>query len=142
MYKENGFTLLEMLIVLVIWSVLILFIVPINFDTLEKQQEKEFFKTLEFDVLYAQNLSTSTTDYVRINVREDSYIIRAGNIKNEMIKRDIPEGWIIDYKRLPLISFDHNGRMKTPGNFLIKTKHSTYKIIFPFGKGRFYVVEE
>lgn len=144
MYNQKGFTLLEMLIVLSIWSVLILFTIPINLNTLEKQQEDKFFETLALDVLYIQNLSASSKGYLhpRINLHEDRYIMRAGTLDNEMIERRIPEGWRIDFRTLPLIEFDPNGRMKTPGNIIIKTKDTTYNVIFPFGKGRYHVVEQ
>jgi competence protein ComGD len=139
---EEGFTLLEVLIVLIIWSILILLIVPINFSHLEKQQEKYFFETFAFDVLYTQNLSTTTKDYVQINLYENSYLIRRGYRGKIIVERELPSDWIIEEKLLQTISFDDKGRVRKPGNFVIRTKHKVYKVIFPFGKGRFHIVEQ
>lgn len=142
MNKESGFTLVEMLLVLAIWSILILFIIPIDLNMLEAQQEEKFIETLAFDVLYIQSLSTTLEDHIRIQFFRDNYTVRVGTFENEMIKRQLPKGWSISYRVLPFITFDKNGRVKKPGNILIHTNSTTYRIIFPFGKGRFYVVEQ
>lgn len=141
-HKEKGFTLLEVLVVLAIWSVLILLVAPMNFPALEKQQEKSFFETFAFDILYTQNLSTTTKDYVQLNIYEDRYIIRRGYKGEILIVRSIPADWIIQTKVLHTISFDDNGRIRTPGNFIIQTNNNIYKIVFPFGKGRYHIVEQ
>lgn len=142
MSNKNGFTLLEMLIVLVIWSVLILFVAPINFTYLEKEQEKRFLETLEFDILYIQNLSTVTKEEVELVIYKDNYAIQKGYSGRKLAVRDIPPGWDIPNRLFNTISFDGNGRIKQPGHLIIRTKHSEYKMIFPFGKGRCYVVEQ
>lgn len=143
MHKEGGFTLVEVLLVLSIWSILILFVMPIDLDRLETKQEEKFLETLAFDVLYIQSLSTTVEDdHMRIQFYRDGYTVRVGTFENEMIYRQAPKGWSISYRVLPMISFDKYGRIKKPGNVLIHTNQTTYRIIFPFGKGRFYVVEQ
>lgn len=148
MFKDdnriNGFTLLEVLVVLLIWSVLILLIVPINFTHLEKQQEKYFLETLAFDILYTQNLSTTTKDIVRLNIYEDHYIVRRGHgyAEKTLFVRDVPSGWVLKDRIFRPISFDDKGRIKTPGHFIIQTKYHEYTVVFPFGKGRYHIVEQ
>lgn len=139
--RKNGFTLLEMLIVLTIWSVLVLLILPINFTHLEKQQEEYFFETLAFDILYAQNLSSTTKDIVQINLYEDHYTIWRG-YREVLLTRYIPSGWVIKRKVSHVISFDDKGRIRKPGNFVIQTKSHEYAVVFPFGKGRYHIVEQ
>jgi|SRR5690625_4678323 len=141
-HRKNGFTLLELLLVLVIWSVLFLLIVPISFSYLEKQQEKHFFEMFAFDVLYIQNLSTTTKEYVQLNIYEDRYIIRTGHRGQILFIRNVPADWNIQTKVLQTISFDDKGRIRTPGNFVIETKQNVYTIVFPFGKGRYHIVEQ
>lgn len=140
--SKNGFILLEVLVVLVIWSILILLVVPINLSYLEKQQEKHFFETFAFDVLYAQSLSTTTKEYVQLKIDEDHYTIRIGYLAKILVMRSIPSDWIVRRKLFRTISFDDNGRMRTPGNFIIETKHHKYTIVFPFGKGRYHIVKQ
>lgn len=140
---KNGFTLLEVLIVLAIWSVLLLLVVPINFSYLEKQQEKHFFETFAFDVLYTQNISTITKnkDHVQLKIEKDRYTIRRG-YSEIIVVRSIPSDWNVKTNVFESISFDNKGRIRTPGNFTIETKNSVYRIVFPFGKGRYHIVEQ
>jgi len=138
---KNGFTLLEVLIVLIIWSTLILLIVPTNFKQIEKQQEQSFFETLAFDILYTQTLSTTTKDYIQINLYEDHYTIWRG-YGEIILTRDIPSGWVIKPNLFLNISFDHRGRIRKAGSFIIQTKNREYAVVFPFGKGRHHVVEQ
>src|SRR5699024_3835174 len=138
---RNGFTLLEVLIVLFIWSILVLLIAPIHFSLIETQQEEYFFETFAYDVLYTQSLSSTTKDYVQINLYEDRYTISRGYKGEILLTQNIPSGWVIKAKAFHTISFDDKGRIRRPGTFFIQTKHHEYAIVFPFGKGRYHVVK-
>ncbi len=140
--RKNGFTLLEVLIVLLIWAVLVLLVVPINFTHIEKQRERYFFETLAFDILYTQNISTTTKEYVQLNLYEDRYTIRKGYRGEVLLTRSIPPDWVIKAKVFHTISFDDKGRIRKPGNFMIQTKNHEYTVVFPFGKGRYHIVEQ
>lgn len=138
---QNGFTLLEVLIVLGIWSVLILLLAPINLSYLEKQQEEYFFETFAFDVLYAQNVSASTKDYVELVIYEDHYVITKDS-NTVLLNRSIPSDWNITIRLFQVISFDDTGRIRMPGSFSIQTKYHDYTIVFPFGKGRYHLAKD
>lgn len=142
MSKKNGFTLLELLIVLSIWSVLILLVTPIAYATINSQQEEPFFELLEYDFLYMQRLSTLTKDKVDFRVRGNHYVITKDSGAKEILKREIPAGWKINMRTLLSISFDENGRVRQPITIIITTKHSEYNLVFPLGKGRYYVVKQ
>lgn len=140
MNQANGFTLIEMLAVLSIYAILILLSAPIMVKTFEAQQEKQFLKTFEFDLLYAQNLSTQSKNNIRINFDEDQYTILSDN--EVITSRMIPENWHINLRVIKNIGFDENGRIKEPGTMSIKTRQSEYVVVFPFGKGRGYIVKQ
>lgn len=142
MKQGNGFTLLELLIVLSIWSVLLLIITPIIHTRIMTQQDEPFLDTLEFDFLYMQRLSTLTKDYVSFRVRTDHYVITQGSGAKVILRRELPSGWKINMKSLTAISFDENGRVRQPYTITLTTNQSIYNIIFPLGKGRCYVVEK
>lgn len=139
--NQKGFSLLEVLVVLFIWSILLLLVVPINHSIVETQQEEYFFKTFAYDVLYTQSLSTTTKDYVQINLYEDRYIIRKGYKGEILLSQNLPSGWVIKSKTYHTISFDDKGRIRMPGTFYIQTKKREYAVVFPFGKGRYHIVE-
>ena len=140
MKQANGFTLIEMLAVLSIYAILILLSAPIMVKTFEAQQEKQFLKTFEFDLLYAQNLSTQSKNNIRINFDEDQYTILSDN--EVITSRMIPENWHINLRVIKNIGFDENGRIKEPGTMSIKRRQSEDVGVFPFGKGRGYIVKQ
>ncbi|MFD2759407.1 competence type IV pilus minor pilin ComGD [Lentibacillus juripiscarius] len=138
MPHKNGFTLVEMLLVLSIWSVLILLTVPVQLSLLEKKTEKQFFETLEMDLLYTQSLSyNSKAGYWLTFPNDGHYQIKKGFFT--ILERSVPEGWEIDKRTLPKISFNHKGTIISPGTFSIQTASSTYNIVCPLGKGRCYI---
>ncbi|WP_077326957.1 competence type IV pilus minor pilin ComGD [Virgibacillus siamensis] len=141
MSGKNGFTLLEVLFVLAILSVLLLLSGPIHVSTLEKQAEKQFLNTLEMDIFYLQNLSYGSRGAYRIEFADSKgYTIK--DVKNVIVRREVPEGWQIDHTTFPIISFNHDGLINQPGSLFIHAKRNTYKLICPFGKGRCYVAKQ
>lgn len=142
MKTKNGFTLIEVLFVLAILSILLLLSAPIHVLTLEKQVEEQFFKTLEMDILYLQNISYGSREGYKLMFRNDtSYAITNVPGTRVIMTREIPEGWRFDDDTLPYISFNQEGLINKPGTIRIHTPRNTYKLICPFGKGRCYFAE-
>lgn len=143
MKSQVGFTLLELLLVLSIWSLLLLLAIPLTFQKLQDIQEQQFLTTFEHDILYVQNLSlTSFTDHARLRLRDDSYEILSGYHQEVKMKRSIPPNWHINMREINDISFNKNGTIRKAGTITITTPSSTYDIVFPPGKGRCYIVKQ
>lgn len=143
MNSRNGFTLLEVLFVLAIWSVLLILSAPLNFTILEKHREKSFIDTFEMDLLYMQNMSYASRDYFRLTFPDNkSYIIKKDFSSDNVVERIVPEGWQIQNRTMPTISFNKKGTITQPGNFVIKTLLNEYRIVCPLGKGRCYIVKQ
>src|SRR5690625_2555340 len=71
---ELGFTLLELLAVLLIISVMLAIAIPLSYSIIEKQQTKNFFDLLESDIFYIQNQSVGTQNNGRIILENDHYL--------------------------------------------------------------------
>src|SRR5690625_7399011 len=71
---KNGFSLIELLVVLSIISTLLLIAVPFTYSMIERQQTKHFFDLLESDVFYVKNQSFATVETARLIFMEDYYI--------------------------------------------------------------------
>ncbi|SDQ50519.1 competence protein ComGD [Virgibacillus subterraneus] len=143
MQSKNGFTLIEVLFVLALWSVLLLISAPLQFSILEKQEEDNFMDTFEMDLLYMQNKSYGSRNYFRLIFTENkSYTITKNSNLKILIERRIPKGWKIDYLNLQVISFNHRGTIVDPGSFMIQTINNNYKVTCPLGKGRCYIVKQ
>ncbi|WP_010530980.1 competence type IV pilus minor pilin ComGD [Lentibacillus jeotgali] len=139
MKQSNGFTLIEVLFVLAVLSILILIAVPIQVSVLDKKTEESFLETLEMDLLYTQSLSyNSRTDYrLAFFPDQDRYIIKSTE-NRDILERKIPEGWTINKRIMPTISFNKNGTILEPGTMAIQTPTTHYNLICPLGKGRCY----
>ncbi|TRM12700.1 type II secretion system protein [Lentibacillus cibarius] len=146
MNNKNGFTLVEMLFVLAVWSVLMLLIVPIPLPLLNEKTEEYFLETLEMDLLYTQSMSyNSRTNYMLMFPDDRTYVIKQGGystVDRPVVKRKLPDGWKIQDRLMSVISFNQKGTIRKPGTFAIKTSSSTYNIVCPLGKGRCYIEEQ
>ncbi|UJL44839.1 prepilin-type N-terminal cleavage/methylation domain-containing protein [Virgibacillus sp. NKC19-16] len=142
MKKQSGFTLVELLLVLSILSILLLLSVPLNISGLQKHQDKQFLETFQYDVLYIQNLAATTTDDKRVYIRfhNDRYEIIVE--RKTLETRYYPDGWEVDPRAMGELSFKSTGTIRQPGRIKMTSKHDTYFVVFPLGKGRGYVVEE
>jgi competence protein ComGD len=140
MDRKNGFTLIEMLIALSIVMMMLLLVVPISLSTLEAAEEKQFFQTLEFDMLYIQNMAHEDILF-SIRFSDDHYRIVRGN-QGGTIRRNYPKGVTIDAHTNRVITFEHHGSIRNPRTIHIHTEEASYDMIFPFGKGRYYIEEK
>lgn len=137
MTNSKGFTLIELLFVLVIVSTISIFVLPSMYETLTKQQRKHFFQMLENDVFLIQNYSLYSNSNNRILVNKEDYIVRTDS---DYIFRKYPHDFrlINNYNR---IRFSVNGTVYDPTTYIFQDQNGLYKVVFPFGKGRFYIDE-
>lgn len=139
---NQGFTLLEVLFVLGVWSLLILLSVPLLFKNIDHQVEKQFFDTLESDILLVQTMSHGKpTDQSSITFNEDAYVVRTFAEHEQVMTRSYPDGWKTDGRSFKKLSFK-NGTIRKPGTILLQSDKFDYRLIFPLGKGRGYVEKE
>src|SRR5699024_10152156 len=116
--------------------------VPTLFTSIDHHIKKEFFKTLESDILLVQTTSHGTTlNNASIVFNDDSYTVRILGDEDKIINKNNLLDGRTDEKQLKKISFK-NGTIREPGTILLKTPEDDYRIIFPLGKGRGYVEEQ
>ncbi len=140
--NEHGFTMIELLIVLTIWSVLLLIVVRVPTKQIYVQQEKAFLNTFQMDVLYVQSISMGAGDKnIKIVFKDDRYEIVKGTNNSLIKKRSIPESFKMKFGTFHQVSFDQYGRIPKGGRFDIETPYTNYQVIFPLGKGRCYIIE-
>lgn len=142
MNDMKGFTMIELLIVLSVWTILITLVVKLPVNMISLQEEKEFLYTLKVDVLYAQSIAMGVSDTrVRIKFYDDNYKVLKGTNDAVLRMRRFPAGISVNMNIMRDISFDERGRLRQPGSFTITTPHTTYRVVLPLGKGRCYFVE-
>ncbi|MBM7552303.1 competence type IV pilus minor pilin ComGD [Thalassobacillus pellis] len=141
---HNGFTLIEAILVLSIWSVLLLILIPVQHSIMEKKELKQFLHQLEDDVLLAQKLTMHDNRMYEFYILPsmDNYYLYDPLNQTKLLEARIPAH--INLRLMTLrspIRFSFDGTIKTPGIMEIRTDTTTYRIVFPFGKGRFYINE-
>ncbi|WP_156290737.1 competence type IV pilus minor pilin ComGD [Oceanobacillus salinisoli] len=137
--NNKGFTLMEVLFVLATLSVITLLSPSMNVSSLETIQEQQFLTVFQSDVLYTQNLSTTTEEYVRIRFYTDNYKIKSGS--ETLITRYYPNGIQLDTRGNPIIVFKITGAIVNRKIIKVTTNQAVYHIVFPLGKGRINIVE-
>lgn len=141
--KNDGYTLVELLIVLAIVSMVTLLGLRVSTASLHKQYENHFFTTLTQDVRYAQNMSMNDkTADVRIHFNPTSYRVVSGQQGFTSFTRDLPAGWRIRTSNFTIVSFTPSGSLKYSGTVYIESPHKQFKVVFPLGKGSYYVTEQ
>lgn len=138
---ERGFTLIETLFALSILSVILLLIPKHQVEQINKLENQHFLGTLEMDVLYVQNKRSTqeiSKSYI-LRFYPDNYSILF-NYSTE-IRREYPPLFSLDTPFPKDIEFSVGGVIKNPQSIFISFGEERYRIVFPFGKGRFYVEE-
>lgn len=141
--KKNGFTLIEMLITLSILSILFLLTIPVQSDLLIKQQEEQFIELLQQDVLFIQNQSSKhRRDEMYIRFYDDYYSILSG-VNEPFVQREYPADWtLVANNQTRLLRFVQSGTVLQPRTLIMYTPTEKLYIVFPLGKGRFYIEKE
>lgn len=136
--NENGLTLIELLFTLTVITFIISLSVPNLIPIFEKQEENKFITLLKQDVLLLQNYSFRNDNYHRIIFRKDHYQIVFARSEFESIIRHYPSHILLQGNTI-ILNFNKNGTVVTPRTITFKSKYGNKSIVFPFGKGRFYV---
>ncbi|MFZ3590319.1 competence type IV pilus minor pilin ComGD [Bacillus sp. DJP31] len=140
--KENGFTMIEMLIVLLI----VMTIVTLSYFQLrtvyEEQIIKNFLEELQEDIWLVQEYAISHSQTVELSFhdQEKYYDIRESGLRKLILKRPIhPQLKIRLLTVTNPIKFLANGNINRPGTMYVEYNLQKYKIVFQLGRGRFRI---
>jgi competence protein ComGD len=144
MKSEKGFTLIEMLLVLLIVSMLS-GIAYVNLIPLyEKKKIEQFFEQLNEDILFMQELAISTNKRTNLQWFPQShrYIIQQTYEEGPVLVRYYDRGIQADLHTFPnIMTYTGSGNINRGGTIYVYYKQKAYKIVFQLGKGRFYYNE-
>lgn len=135
-HRQHGFTLIEMLFILMVLSILTVLFIPQIVKTIEKQQSIHFFKLFDSDILFIQNQTMNSDDTYRITLTKDYYMIVKEN--REIEKREYPNHLTLSQRNVR-IYFSKSGTVTSPQTIRFQDRYHTYRVVFPLGKGRHYI---
>lgn len=135
--QTNGFTLIEMLFVISIMFIMLGLLLPPLSANVNRIESNHVIDKLASDVMTIQHMHATTNGTVRIQLYRDKYVI----LKSTKILKQVslPEGFWFNQNGKHFLEFHKNGSIKQPRTFFLYSPTTKYKIIFPFGKGRFRV---
>lgn len=139
---KNGFTLIEVLMVLSILSAALLLLTPMNDLFLEKQREKQFIREFSSDMLLLQSYSRTTLSKVRFIYSKEEGVYKINKGRDPLIERELPKGWrfkMLTYSEDDAIQYAYSGSIKGGGHIVLKTRNNSYTFFFAPGKGRFRI---
>ncbi|MBS3679588.1 hypothetical protein KGF86_05120 [Ornithinibacillus massiliensis] len=131
---------METLVALAILAIILSISVPVSHALLGKLAEEKILAQFQYDVLFLQNQSMVTNDYLRIKLDQNSYTLIGDSI--DPIERKLPNGWRIDQRTLQSISFNENGTIRYAGTIQFSSPTNSYIVVFPIGKGRGYIEKQ
>jgi competence protein ComGD len=144
-HPQQGFTLVEMVMVIGIVSIVLTLVIPLFHPTEQVLEYERFFQLLEDDLFLAQQsaLSNSTVIEVEFNIVNKFYTVR-DRYGDLIVKRSLPEGLSVstnfDRNR---IRYNRQGNISQGGRLFFvykvgeRTKMKTY--VFQVGTGRYRV---
>lgn len=141
MKNNSGFTLIEVLVVLSIKVIMIILIAPVMYQNLTKTSIDVFFDELKSDVNYVQSENYLTDDFFELRFNKRGYKIIKNSTQQLIKEKEYPDILTVETRVFNSVIFQNNGTFKTPGRVIFKEGNKkTYELIFPFGKGGFYIV--
>ncbi|PWA13339.1 hypothetical protein DCC39_00120 [Pueribacillus theae] len=136
---QQGYTLIELAIVLTIFSIIALIVIP-SFSALsETKSIDHFIAQLEEDIYFAQASALSQGKKVCVEPRNSSYQIRGNNDEILLVRNHSPDIKIEKGTLNLQLCFIQNGNVPNFGTWIVRTKKESYKLTFYIGKGRFHV---
>jgi len=146
LHNSNGFTLVEMIAVLMIWSLFIGIMITLSPSLFQKQHEDAFMEQFRADVLWVQQQTMTTrTHYSIIFIPEEKTYRILKNRFYIIETRELPDDWEVSFSYYTLdrhIRFDVSGSILESGSIQFLTPTREFRVVFPFGKARYYVLEQ
>lgn len=139
--RHNGFTLLEVLVVLAIVHTM-MFVTIVKIEPLMQHYRLYWFmKQLETDVFYAQEsaIARGQTVSLRFSPDRHQYFVFTGSISSPLFTRSYDPHIDLQFATLGSeIKFLSSGNISKSGTFFISSGSIIYEMVFMLGKGRFY----
>ncbi len=141
--NEEGFTLIEVLIVLGCLTIMLTIVNAVTSKMFETYEQTAFINQLEKDIYYAQvyALENNTNVLLRFMTDQNEYSAYSYKTNSYIITTQKAES--IKFKKVGNVSVTYisAGNIQSPTTInLTDSKGKTiYKLVFQLGRGRFYI---
>ena len=139
MSKNDGFTLLEALIVLMIFMLISSSAVMITTSQIDERIEKNTFRQFNTDILLMQAMALSEAKYVYMEFSKNGKKYSIKHQNNLYVERELPNGINLSENEnsyLRMLGFHPNGAVSQFGWFLFEVHGEKKKITVNIGQGK------
>ena len=134
---EDGFTMLEVLIVMSVLTVLLSFSVIKLQPIWETMQKKMFITKLQADLYYAHSYAMNRKESVTVSFPRGNNEYQAISSKELLFKRQIPSPIILAATNLNSIVITAEGNVSNFGSMTFQMNDRKITMTFYIGRGRF-----
>ncbi|WP_157052748.1 competence type IV pilus minor pilin ComGD [Priestia koreensis] len=138
--NQKGFTLLEMLLVLMVLQVMVGVLLLSIKPVMQTYRLHYFFKQLQTDMWYAQQVainSEKSVALVFLNAESKYLMVSGGNL---IMTRDYEKDVTLQTEVIQgRVSFLQDGNVDRSGTIIVKHHEKKYRVVVLIGRGRFYV---
>ncbi|MGA9288895.1 MAG: competence type IV pilus minor pilin ComGD [Anaerobacillus sp.] len=142
-FSSSGYTLIELMIVLSVFSILLSLVVLQITPTQTASSTHHFMDKLQGDIRLTQELAYADGKSYRFSFSPEAHTYLIQSNTTSVVKiGEIPEHISIEKGTLGYqIVFGGNGNVQKAGTLYIKTDKEVYKLVVQIGAGRFYIEE-
>ncbi|MFY3793137.1 competence type IV pilus minor pilin ComGD [Ureibacillus sp. MALMAid1270] len=142
--NQKGFTFIEMLLVLTIFTLISTIVSQLTIKTFERQAIDQFLVQVSLDIQRMQTLSMREGTHTTITFLDKWY---KGHIHNDLtnyvFEKEYPSGITLESgSNLKKIKFYNNGEISDFGKVIFKTPFGKREVIVNIEKGRLRFVEQ
>ena len=141
--NEDGFTLIEVLMVLGCLTLMLTIASAVTCKMLETYEQKAFLNQLEKDLYYAQVYAMENNTYVLLRFMTDQNEYSAYSYKTNSHIITTRKAESIKFKKVGNVPVTYipAGNIQSPTtiNLTDKNGKTIYKLVFQLGRGRFYI---
>jgi competence protein ComGD len=145
MMKSDGFTMIEMLVVLAAFFMLSLTSAFLFTPQNEKLEKDLFFSQLQADLLYSQQYAIAHQEQITVHIMPENnyYYIRGTEYTaTYLVKRHYSQNIKVKKGTMALMFYYMpDGNINSFGSIFVTVGTRTYMMMIQIGKGRFYVSE-
>ncbi|MBM7633694.1 competence type IV pilus minor pilin ComGD [Geomicrobium sediminis] len=141
--RNEGFTLIEMAIVLLIVSICAFVSVAISTELMKQRATDAFIEQFVTDLYFAQQQAMANSQTVHVHVQTEALQYEVKMDEKVLTSQPFPEDMrAAGLTMAPdLIMFRTNGNLRFSGSFQFEGKRHNYRFVFLIGSGRFYYVK-
>ncbi|MCR6110470.1 prepilin-type N-terminal cleavage/methylation domain-containing protein [Bacillus sp. A301a_S52] len=138
--KSNGFSMLELLIVLGVLSLELTISIPSVQSTKENLLLMNYLTRLEHDLYYYQLYAVTSGQRVTVHFGIDAPVYTVIVEDEVIVERSGPSElqFIEESLKLDELVFLEKGGLQRSGRITIKHGRTSYSLVFQFARGRFY----